>query len=148
MRLIDLFIKGKSISEMTASYMMERNVVCCNKEVNCHDLSDILYKRGFGSIPIVDDESILIGLVSEYDLLNAIKKGMHLRKTPAFEVMTEEVVSVREDTPMAEVIKILQANHFIRVPVVDATGKLIGIVARGDILGAYYESNFGALSSA
>ncbi len=148
MRLIDLFLRGKSLSEMTASYMMERNVVCCNKEVNCHDLSDILYKREFGSIPIVDEENTLIGLVSEYDLLNAIKKGMHLRETLAFEVMTKEVVSVREDFPMAEVIKILQSNHFIRVPVVDATEKLVGIVARRDILGAYYESNFGALSSA
>jgi len=147
MRLIDFCVGGKNISEMTASHMMERDVVYANKEVDCHELSDTLYKRGFGSIPIVDKENSLIGLVSEYDILNALRKGKHLRKTSAFDVMTKEVVSVKEDTAMTEVINVLQSQHLIRVPVIDEKGKLIGIVARRDILGAYYESSFGALPS-
>lgn len=147
MRLTDLCVGGKDITEMTASHVMEREVVCSNAEENCHELSDTLYKEGIGSIPILDDDNTLIGLVSEYDLLNVLRKGEDLRKTLAFEIMTQEVVSIKEDTPIEEVIYILQSQHLIRVPVVDTQGKLIGILARRDILGAYYESTFGALPS-
>ncbi len=147
MRLTDFCVGGKSISKMTASHMMERDVVCSDKEATCDDLSDKMYKGGFGSIPIVDKKNTLIGLVSEYDILNALRKGMNLRKTFAYEIMTQEVVSIKEDTMLAEVIDLLQSQHLIRVPVVDAQGKLIGLVARRDILGAYFESTFGPLPS-
>jgi len=147
MRQIDFCVGGKNIAEMTASHLMEREVVSSDKETSCHDLADTLFKRGFGSIPVIDREKMLIGLVSEYDILNALMKGMYLRKTPASAVMTQSVVSIKEETPLMQVIDILQARHLIRVPVVDPEGRLIGIVARRDILGCYYESTFGPLPS-
>ncbi len=147
MRLTDFCVGGKSIAEMTASHVMETDVICSDIKENCHDLSETFYKEGIGSIPIVDKEKTLIGLVSEYDVLNVLRKGMDLRNTLAFEVMTREVVSIKKETTVEDVILILQSHHLIRVPVVDAQGKLIGILARRDILGAYYESTFGPLPS-
>lgn len=145
MRLTDFCVGGKSIAEITASHLMERDVISSDKETSCHDLADTLFKRGFGSIPVTDQEGVLIGLVSEYDILNALMKGKYLRKMPASEVMTQSVVSIKEDTPLMKVIDLLQARHLIRVPVVDPEGRLIGVVARRDILGCYYESTFGSL---
>jgi len=138
---------GKSMTEMIASHIMERKVISFGKEVYCDVLSAKMFKGGFGSIPIIDKGKKLIGVVSEYDILEALKKGMDLRETLAFEVMTQEVVSIKEDTAIAEVIDLLQSDHFIRVPVIDAEGKLIGILARRDILGAYVKSGIDALST-
>lgn len=145
MRRIDFRVGGKSMSEITASHVMERDVFSCGGEASCHDLADTMVKEGFGSIPIIDKERTVIGLVSEYDILNALMKGKYLLKTPASEVMTHPVVSIKEETPIVEVIALLQSRHLIRVPVVDHEGKLIGVVARRDILGCYLETTLSPL---
>lgn len=147
MRLTDLCVGGKSMADITASHLMERDVVSVDKETSCHDLADTLFKRGFGSIPVIDPKRMLIGLVSEHDILNALMEGKYLRKTPASVVMTQSVVSIKEETPIMEIIDLLQSRHLIRVPVVDPEGKLVGIVARRDILACNYESTFGPLPS-
>ena len=46
-------------------------------------------------------------------------------------------ISVKKDTPATEIIDLLQSKHLIRVAVVDAEGRLLGIVARKDILLGY-----------
>lgn len=54
--------------------------------------------------------------------------------------MTKTVVSVSDQTDVRTLIYVLQTNHVIRVPVVDREGKLVGIVARRDVLQAYLGS--------
>jgi CBS domain-containing protein len=64
--------------------------------------------------------------------------GKDLRKVAAADIMTpqEKLVTVTEDTPVMDLIRILQESHLIRVPVVK--GKtLVGIVARRDIVFGY-----------
>ncbi len=147
MRRIDFLVGGKSMTDMTASHVMERHVISCRVETSCHDMADTMVKGGFGSIPIIDNEQTLIGLVSEYDILDALMKGKYLLKTPASEVMTQPVISINEETPIKEVIALIQSRHLIRVPVVDHEGKLIGLVARRDIIGCYLETSLSSLPS-
>ena len=78
-----------------------------------------------------------MGIVSEFDLLTAIRKGKNLSKVSAGDIMTLNPISVTKDTEVVALIDILQNNHLIRVPVVDVIGRLIGIVARRDILRGY-----------
>jgi CBS domain-containing protein len=51
--------------------------------------------------------------------------------------MTKGNISVTKDTSAMEIIRLLQSQHLIRVAVVDAQGKLLGVVARRDILLGY-----------
>lgn len=138
-------VGGKSMMEMTASHMMNRDVISFGKETYCNVLAESMLKGGFGSIPVTNHNKKLIGVVSEYDLMNALKKGMDLRETLAFEVMAKPAVSIKEEMPIEEVITFLQSQHFIRVPVVDPEERLIGIISRRDILGVYVKSSFGPL---
>ncbi len=101
------------------------------------DLLISLLMEGFGSVPIVDSENRLVGIVSEFDLLNAIREGKVLGDLRAGDILTNNPLSVTEDTDMFAVIEIIQNNHLIRVPVVNSSGKLVGIVARRDILRGY-----------
>ena len=54
--------------------------------------------------------------------------------TPVREVMTPDVVTLRSDQPVAEAADVLAGKQIGAAPVVDADGKLVGIVARGDLV--------------
>lgn len=138
-------VGGKTMTEMTAAHAMNRKVISFGKETYCNVLAETMLKGGFGSIPITNHHKQLIGVVSEYDLMNALKEGMDLRETLAIEVMAKPVVSIQEETPIEEVINLLRDQHFIRVPVVNIKEMLIGIISRRDILGCYVKSSFGPL---
>jgi CBS domain-containing protein len=75
--------------------------------------------------------------VSEFDLLRAITEGKELSKVTAGDIMTKGAISVTQETPAMEVIQLLQSKHLIRVAVVDAEGRLVGVVSRRDILEGY-----------
>ena len=100
------------------------------------DALEIMKKSSIRHLPVVDGKKF-VGFVSEFDLLTALRKGKKLNEVTAGEIMTANPVSVTQDTNVMTLIDVLQNNHLIRVPVVDSTGKLIGIVARRDLLRSY-----------
>lgn len=144
MRGTDFYIGGKTLWEMDAAHLMERDVISFNADTSCHNIAETMTRRGFGGVPIVDDEGCLTGIVTEYDLLNALNSGLDLRKTPAKEVMSEPIY-ITPKMSTEEIITFFQTGHLIRIPVVNIEGKLIGIVTRRDILAGYLESNLGPL---
>jgi len=64
-----------------------------------------------------------------------------VESTSAEDIMTEEVISVEADATVDEVMKIMETAHVIRVPVT-SKGKLVGVIARPDVLRAFIEPNF------
>ncbi len=79
----------------------------------------------------------MLGIVSEFDLLHAIKEERSLSGVPAGDLMTAAPVTVKRETPAMDIIDRLEGKHLIRMPVVDEEGKLLGVVARRDILLGY-----------
>ena len=140
MRRVDYMLGGEDFKKMTASHFMQTDVYYYSKNSTGDKLATAITMGGFGSVPIVDKGKKLVGIVSEFDLLKAIMSGRELEKVTAEEIMTPDPVSVREDTPSEKIIEILQEKRLIRAPVVDKNGKLIGIVARRDILQGYLKS--------
>ena len=132
-------LRESKFGKMTVGALMEKAVQSEHKDVKAELLATLMM-QGFGSVPIVDDSSHLIGIVSEFDLLNAVRKGRKLEDVTASEIMTPNPVSVTQDTDVITVIDVLHSNHLIRVPVVDSVGKLIGIVARSDVLRGYLQT--------
>ena len=100
-------------------------------------LAGAITEGGFGSVPILASDRKVMGIVSEFDLLEAITNGKELSRVTAGEIMTREINSVTPDTPVLKIIQLLQSKHLIRIPVVDVNGVLAGIVARRDILLGY-----------
>lgn len=144
MRGTDYLVGGKTLWEMDASHLMERNVVSFTAETACHDLAEAMIKGRFGGIPIVDAERRLVGIVTEFDLLNALLAGLDLKETTAGEVMSEPIC-ITEDMKTEEMMTLFQSGHLIRVPVVNREGRLTGMVTRRDMLAGYLESTLGPL---
>ena len=132
-------LRNSKFGHLTVGNLMEKNVQSGKKETAAQLLASEMME-GFGSVPIIDHSGRLLGIVSEFDLLNTLRKGKNLREITAGEIMTPNPVSVTQNTDVVTVIEVLQNNHLIRVPVVDSTGKLIGILARRDILRGYLQT--------
>ncbi len=94
-------------------------------------------EHGFGSVPVVDEKHRLIGIVSEFDLLKVLMEDKPLSEVTAGEIMTPNPMTVAPEITAMDIIRLLEEKHLIRLPVVDEKGKLVGIVARRDILQGY-----------
>ncbi|HEY9524820.1 MAG TPA: CBS domain-containing protein [Thermopolyspora sp.] len=90
------------------------------------EIAETLRRAGISAVVVVDEAEGVVGLVSEYDLL--ARTGRTAR-----DVMTTGVVSVTEDTDIADVRHLLVVRRYRRVPVL-AGGRLVGIVSRGDVV--------------
>lgn len=101
------------------------------------DVIASLMIEGFGAVPVVDAKGKLVGIVSEHDLLAAMDDGHKLGVIAAGDVMTYNPYSVRQETTLPTLIHVFRASDLVRVPVVDAKDKLVGIIARRDVLRAY-----------
>ena len=86
-------------------------------------------------LPVVDSEKTLVGMVTEFDLVRALRANTDLGETSVDELMTRDVISVEADTPIEEVMEILERERILRLPVV-SDGNLVGVVSRTDILEA------------
>ncbi len=93
--------------------------------------------EGFGCVPIVDDAHRLVGLITEHDLLAVLERGRPWEAQTADEIMIHHPYSVRPETDVNTLVHVLRKSDLIRVPVVDGQGRLVGIVARRDLLRAY-----------
>ncbi len=132
-------LRDSKFGHLTVGAIMEKEVQSANKETEAEMLASFMMD-GFGSVPIIDGQNKLLGIVSEFDLLTALRKGKKLNEVTAGEIMTPNPLSVTQDTNVMTLIDVLQNNHLIRVPVVDSAGKLIGIVARRDLLRGYLQA--------
>ncbi|HET6465497.1 MAG TPA: CBS domain-containing protein [Nitrospiria bacterium] len=140
MRRTDSMLGGENFDGMTAADFMETDIFYYAEDSRIDRLATAMTLGNFGSIPIVDRNKRLVGIVSEFDLLNVIKKRKELREVTAGEVMTRALIFVHPETHADKIVELLQREHLIRVPVVDQNKKLIGIVARRDILRGYLKS--------
>ena len=75
-------------------------------------------------MPVLDPEGKVAGIVTEFDLLKAIMEDKALLKVTAGEPLTPNPHTVTPDTTAPELIRLLEDNYLIRMPVVDAKGRL------------------------
>lgn len=121
---------------MMVAAFMERDVQYGLRSTKADVLASQMIE-GFGGMPIVDDDRRLVGIVTEFDLLDALDRGLLLSELTAQQIMTGFPISARKDMDAQRLIHLLKTNHLIRVPVVDQEDRLIGVVARRDILRSY-----------
>ena len=133
-------IRESKFGHLTVGAVMETQVQSATKDTKAELLASYMME-GFGSVPIVDDNNKLIGIVSEFDLLSSLRKGKKLEDVTAGDIMMANPISVTKDTDIMTLLDVLQNNHLIRVPVLDNVGKLIGIVARRDVLRGYLQTS-------
>jgi CBS domain-containing protein len=139
--------------------LMTRSVITVLPSTDFQELVTIMAKHRVSGVPVVDEGGRLVGIVSEADLLRdgsedrrrtrALDWLLHPgraqeaqeREHDAASIMTSPVVTVGPETSLWESIRTLRDAGVKRLPVVDASGRLVGIVSRADLLSAFVRTD-------
>jgi CBS domain-containing protein len=145
---------------MRAMDIMTAEVITVAPTTSVQEVARLLSERGISGVPVVDGDNQVVGVISEGDLLHRAETGTErVRDKPrrswwldslasnlaadyvkahartAQDVMTRDVVSVYETTPLTDVATLLETKRIKRVPVLRG-GKLVGIVSRSNLVRA------------
>src|SRR6476469_7539934 len=114
---------------------MTSNVDTIKENTIVQEISAKLFAGNFNGLPVLDDNNVVVGIVTIIDVLKAIRKGSALNKLKAKDIMTPSPSVVKKDASIYEIIDIMNEKEIIMVPVVDDnTNKIIGVVTRIDII--------------
>jgi len=122
----------------TAEQVMKRNVVSVLSNATVEQAIRLLRQLDISGAPVVDQDGILVGIISEFALLEIIYDPS-IRMTPVSRFMTHDVLTVTEKTLLSDVANIFIQHRVRRVPVV-REGRLVGVVSRPDLLNYVLEA--------
>ena len=142
----------------TVENVMTRDVVCVNEDTPYKELVKLLATRRVSAVPVVDDRRHVLGVVSEADLLLKQEKparpGIRLLSTRrrrrerakamatvAAALMSQPAITISTQATLTEAARRLHAAGVKRLPVVDAVGRLVGIISRVDLLKMFLRSD-------
>jgi CBS domain-containing protein len=137
---------------MRAKDIMTSPVVTVMPETALKEAAAILIRKKISTLPVVNDQQELVGIVSEADLMaletepdprrHVIPQRYKTTSVPRVvgEVMTRDVIAVPEDADVAMVARLMLEHRLKSVPVVIGN-EVIGIVARRDVLKALARSD-------
>ncbi len=140
---------------MQARDVMTTKVVTVRPDTRVEQIAALLLERRISGVPVVDADGRLVGIVTEGDLMRRPEMGTERHRgwwlrsfgdereraaeyarahgSRAEQVMTRNVVTVTEETPLGEIARLLEERRIKRVPVV-RDAKLVGIVSRANLL--------------
>jgi len=119
---------------MELDAVMTANPATCRADTPLRQVATMMLENDCGLIPVVDDSGAPLGVVTDRDIaVRIVAAGKDTARCKAGDYMTAPVRSVPRDTSLADVCAAMEAAQVRRMPVVDADGRLCGIVAQADI---------------
>ena len=137
----------------TVRDVMTSRVITVTPDTDFKAVAQLLRAYNIGSVPVVDRDQHVQGIVSEADLIaKASWKGAHLGRfrrwllvdepgkvaaRTAAELMTREVVTIGPEASLNEAARLMQTHYIKTLPVVGGEGRLVGVVSRADVVKTY-----------
>jgi predicted transcriptional regulator len=143
---------------MKIKEIMTKDVTSLSPDDSAKEALDLLFKMQISGLPVIDNDEKLVGMFTEKDVLTYLlpsyvekvgrfiyeqnpkatkKKFAGLNKVKVSQLMRKDVITTSEDSGLCEVAKIILTQKARRIVVVDKSGKVLGIVAREDVLKAF-----------
>jgi CBS domain-containing protein/anti-sigma regulatory factor (Ser/Thr protein kinase) len=116
--------------ELRIREVMTEDVLCLSPDLNMEEALNIFQKDRISGAPVTQAGE-LIGILSMEDLIRALRGNTLSEKVSDF--MTKEVISVHEFDPVVEALKTFARTKYGRLPVLDETDHVVGIITKGDI---------------
>jgi len=135
--------------------VMTASVITVKRDATFEDIAAALREHRISAVPVVDEESRVIGVVSESDLLAKLAFGIDEDRSPgmagirhwhqlekaravtAAQLMTSPPIAASPDETVEQAARLMYRRNVKRLPVTDAAGHLAGIVSRADVLAVY-----------
>ena len=124
---------NQKTASRSARDVMTANPTTVSEKDTIRDAARIMASEDTGVVPVVDGRKV-IGIVTDRDIVvRLVAEGKDSADARVNDYMTRTVRSVKEDTPIAEILNVMSSSQVRRVPVVNASDELVGIVSMRDI---------------
>lgn len=116
--------------------VMEKDVKTCSLDDNLESVAMLMWNNDCGSAPVIDQSGTPIGIITDRD----IAMSCALNHKPLWELRTRDVTNNRplytchENDDMSFALETMRAHRIRRLPVVDKTGHLRGLISIDDIV--------------
>jgi acetoin utilization protein AcuB len=137
---------------MFVGKFMSKPVITIRQDMTLPDALDLVKEKNIRRLPVTNDKGKLVGIITESDLLHASPSDATslsvwelnylLSKTTIADIMTREVITTTENTPIEEAARIMADNKIGGLPVVD-NDMVTGIITETDLFKLFLEL-FGA----
>ena len=146
-----------SLERKTASEVMSKDVVSIHPQEHVHEALQLMAENGLSMLPVVNGMGVCVGVLSQVDLVrltsslddddhDPIREPQSVVNGPARlseitneridDVMSEAVISVAPDAPVAHVADVMLEHSIHHLPVLSSDKQLLGIISTIDILAA------------
>jgi len=120
--------------------MMLTNVITASPTLTVKETIEMLYEKHVGCVVLIDDDKNCVGIFTERDAIRLVAKNVQLDQ-PLDNVMTKNVVTVKEDSSINEIRSILCARRIRHLPVVNQKGRLVGLLSVRDVCDQFFGLN-------
>ncbi|CAG7613916.1 CBS domain-containing protein [Actinacidiphila bryophytorum] len=137
--------------------VMTAAVVSVDRDAQFKEIVRVLQQRNVSAVPVVRADGVVVGVVSEADLLpkeefrdsepsrltqlGRLNDILKAGSVVAGDLMTAPAVTVEADDTLSQAARIMAEAKVKRLPVVDSEGRLRGIVSRGDLLKVFLRAD-------
>ena len=119
---------------MTVVTVMTPNPACCTVNTPLRDVARMMRDNDCGQIPVVDESQRPVGVVTDRDIaVRMVAEGRNTNEATAADAMSAPVRTVTTETSLTDCVCLMEAEQVRRIPVVDSSGKLAGIVSIADL---------------
>jgi len=148
---------------MKVKDLMTKKVRSILPNIPVNQAVDLLWKNKISGLPVTDEDSKLVGMLTEKDVIKYILPG-YLSKVGSFiyednpkaiknkvkellgerkvcDIMRTEVVILGPEASLSEVARVMLTEKIRRIPIVDSEGRVIGIIAREDVVKAFIKGD-------
>lgn len=137
------------LKQIPAEFIMDEEFQPINQFMTIGDMAHIMLRRKPSGYPVVDNEGVLVGIVTFTDFFELIdrmaqdpdedlhQKILDAKQRPVSDIMTRDVYSISPATPLNEIIDAVIQRKIHTFPVINH-GKLVGIISRHDVLNATF----------
>jgi CBS domain-containing protein len=114
--------------------LMTPSPAVCTPATTLDEVAKLMRQNNCGEIPVIDSAERPVGVVTDRDIVcRVVAEGKNPSAYTAEGCMSQPVVTVPLDAPVADVLSTMEKHRIRRVPVVDEGGACAGIIAQADL---------------
>ncbi|MEA3506711.1 MAG: CBS domain-containing protein, partial [Elusimicrobiota bacterium] len=121
--------------------MKEKNFVTTGENTSLKKVGDLIINNKASSIPVVDGDNVLKGIISESTILESLSKKKNFPSLKASDIMEKNVITIDASDSLEKITEVFTEHPYRRLPVV-RDNMVVGVITRKDIiadfLGGYY----------
>ena len=124
----------RSIDDVRVHEFMTRRITSIHPATSVERAARLMAECDCGALPVLGDNGVLVGIVTDRDIaVRIVARGRDARHAIVADCMTERVFACYANESVPECMRQMARHQVRRMPIVDDRGRLVGIVAQGDL---------------